>query len=108
VRPIIESIEQIVTLVKQPKPPGKKPFDITEYTDLVQEAAITSRELSLLLDALHEIVDDEQALVTLVDELVEAEQVIVRQAFWYILTLIAAFFVMLLIYRLVASRVVRT
>jgi len=106
-RPVIESVETIVALVKQPKPPGYKRFDITEYTELVGEAAITARELSLLLNALHEVVGDEQALTALVDELVAAEQVIVRQAFWYILALIAAFFAMLLVYRLLANRLIR-
>jgi len=106
VRPVVESIEHIVQLAKTPKP-GAKPFDITQYTELVREAEGTARELSLLLEALREVAADEQGLKALVGELVAAEQVIARQTFWYLLALIAAFFVMLLIYRVVASRVVR-
>ncbi|NCF15709.1 MAG: hypothetical protein GWP62_10400, partial [Gammaproteobacteria bacterium] len=106
-RPIIESIENIVALTKQPLAPGKRPFDITLYTELVGEAAITAGELSLLLEALREVAADEQGLKALVGELVAAEQIIVRQAFWYILALIAAFFIMLLVYRIVANRLIR-
>jgi hypothetical protein len=106
VRPVVESIEHIVQLAKTPKP-GAKPFDITQYTELVREAEGTAIELSLLLGALRELAADERGLKALVGELVVAQQVIVRQAFWYILALIAAFFVMLLIYRFIASRVVR-
>ena len=107
VRPIIESIENIVTLTKQPLAPGKRPFDITSYTELVGEAAITAGELSLLLEALREVAADEQGLKALIGELVAAEQIIVRQAFWYILALFAAFFIMLLVYRIVANRLIR-
>jgi len=106
-RPVIESIERAIELTKRPKPPGAHPFNITEYTELVREAEGTAQELSQLLDALGEVLRDEQGVTSLIDQIVAAEELIVRQAFWYILALIAAFFVMLLIYRLVASRLIR-
>ena len=106
-RPVIESIEQIVVLAKTPKP-GAKPFDITQYTELVQEAAVTAQELSLLLDALRAGVGDTKGLTNLVDDIVAAEETITRKAFWYILTLIFAFFAMLLVYRLIAHRLIST
>ena len=103
-RPIIESLERTVAVAKQ-RNPEARPFNITEYTELVERSAVTAAELTLMLDAIDSLLGENGNATGLVDSLVAAGQAAVKQIFWYAVALFIIFFVLLLAYRLIASRV---
>lgn len=102
-QPVLKSIEQIVTLSNE-QDPNSRPFDINEYRALVAEAAVTAGELRLLVQSVTEILGEESDAGPFLDALVDAERAVVRQAFWYVVALILIFFATLLVYRLIARR----
>jgi hypothetical protein len=103
-RPIIESLERTVAYAKQ-RNPDARPFNVTEYTELVERSAVTVIELRLMLDAIDSLLGENGDATAFIDSLVVAEQAAVKQIFWYAVALLVIFFVLLLVYRLIASRV---
>ncbi len=88
------------------KDPDAEPFDINEYRLMVEQAALTAAELRLLNQSITEVLANSQNLNPLVDALVEAERQIVGRFMLQMAGLILLFFVILLGYRVIASRVV--
>jgi hypothetical protein len=107
-QPVIESLEQIVVTAKTPNPnPNARPFNITEYTALVSEAAVTAAELRLLIQSVSDLLGGASDASPLVSAIVDAERAIADRVFLQIVALIVIFFVLLLAYRFVASRLFR-
>jgi hypothetical protein len=101
--PVLESLERTVVVAKT-RNPDSVPFNINEYTEIVAEAAVTAGELRLLLQSVSELVNDSQNGLPLVDAIVAAENSVVDRFVLQMAALIVFFFVMLLIYRVIAKR----
>ena len=103
--PVLESLERTVVTAKTPNTnPDARPFDISEYTALVSEAAVTSAELRLLIQSVSDLLGGASDASPLVGAIVEAERQIADRLFLQIVALIVIFFILLLAYRVVASR----
>jgi hypothetical protein len=106
--PVLESLEKAVVTAKTPNPnPNARPFNITEYTALVAQASVTAGELRLLIQSVSDLLGNASAASPLVAAIVEAEGVIADRLFLQLVALIVIFFVLLLVYRLVANRLFR-
>ena len=104
-QPVLESLENIVVTARTPNPnPDAEPFDISEYTALVSEAAVTSAELRLLIQSVSDLLGGASDASPLVGAIVEAERQIADRLFLQLMALIVIFFLLLLAYRVVASR----
>ncbi len=104
-QPVLESLERTLVIAKTPSPnPDARPFDISEYTALVSEAAVTSAELRLLIQSVSDLLGGASDASPLVGAIVEAERQIADRLFLQIAALIVIFFLLLLVYRVVASR----
>jgi hypothetical protein len=103
-RPVLESLERTVVAAKT-KNPDAKPFDVNEYRALVSESAVTAAELRLLVQSVSNLLSNDLSDASpLVAALVEAERTVVDRLFFQMLALIVIFFLALLGYRFVASR----
>jgi len=103
--PVLQSLERTVVAAKTPNPnPNARPFNVTEYTDLVGEAATTALELGRLVDRIDALMQGSEEIAPLVDAMVEAEHAIVDRAFMQAIALILIFFAALLGYRLLVRK----
>ena len=103
--PVLESLERTIVAAKTPNPnPDARPFNVTEYTDLVSESASTAVELRRLADTLNALVQNSAGISPLVETLVEAERRIVDRAFYQAIVLILIFFAALLCYRVLSRK----
>jgi hypothetical protein len=84
-----------------------EPLDMAEVRSLAQDAAGVASEFKSLADSLHAIITDLPQATAVLEELSAAQRSITNYAVGALLVLIAAFFVMLLAYRLVAARLLR-
>ena len=101
--PVLESLERMVTIAKS-KDPQSRPFDVNEYRALIAESTTASAELRLLVQAVSELLAGASDATPLVDALVEAEAAVADRVFFQLIALIVIFFVALLGYRIIASR----
>jgi hypothetical protein len=105
-RPIMESLERIVLSAKD-RSPDSRPFDINEYRALVAESAQTAAELRMLADSVDGILQNGEQLHALIDEIIEEEVEVVDRIFYLAIAFVFVFFALLLVYNLVAARIVR-
>jgi len=105
-QPALDSLERIMELSKV-KDPDSRPFDANEYKALVAESAVTAAELRLLVESATALLAGVSDARPLVDAIVEAEKTVGDRVFYQLVALIFIFFITLLIYRVVASRVLR-
>lgn len=104
-QPVLESLERTVVTAKTPNlNPNARPFDITEYTAMVSEAAVTAAELRLLIQSVKDLLAGSSDAAPLLGALVDAERAIVDRVFWQMVILIFIFFAALFVYRFIASR----
>jgi hypothetical protein len=108
-RPVLEELHEVLLVVERivtanEGAEASEPIDIAEYRALTAEAAATAVELRHLVDAIGRVVDDSPAVVSVIDELVLAEERIVNRMSIIIMLLIVFFFVCLLIYKYTAAR----
>jgi hypothetical protein len=106
VQPALDSLERIIELSKL-KDPDSRPFDVNEYKALVAESAVTAAELRLLVQSATALLAGISDARPLVDAIVEAEKTVGDRVFYQLVALIFIFFITLLIYRVVGSRVLR-
>ena len=83
---------------------GTDADDVADYQALTVEVAKAMTELRLTLGALGGVLDSSPALIAVVDQLVERESKMVNQLMLYAMLLILFFFVVLFVYRFVASK----
>jgi hypothetical protein len=101
--PVLESFERTLVVAKT-RDPDAAPFDINEYTEIVSEAAVTSAELRLLVQSISDLIDNASDGTPIITAIVDAETKIVDRFMIQMAVLIVFFFVMLLVYRMVAGR----
>jgi hypothetical protein len=101
--PVLESIERTVTIAKTPDPESR-PFDVNEYRALIAESTTAAAELRLLVQSFTELLASATETKPLLDALVDAENTVANRVFLQLVALIFIFFVALLGYRFVASR----
>jgi hypothetical protein len=105
-QPALDSLERIMELSKL-KDPDSRPFDVNEYRALVADSAVTAAELRLLVQSATALLAGVSDARPLVDAIVEAEKTVADRVFYQLVTLIFIFFITLLLYRVIASRVLR-
>jgi len=105
-QPVLDSLEHIMELSKV-KDPDSRPFDANEYKALVAESAVTAAELRLLVQSATELLAGVSDARPFVDAIVEAEKTVGDRVFYQLVALIFIFFATLLIYRMIANRVLR-
>jgi hypothetical protein len=104
-QPVLESLERTVVAAKTPNPnPDARPFNVTEYTAIVSEAAVTAAELRLLLQSVGDLLAGAPDIAPLMGAVVEAENAMVDRLFLQVVALIIIFFLALLGYRYIAAR----
>jgi len=105
-QPALDSLERIIELSKL-KDPDSRPFDVNEYRALVADSAVTAAELRLLVQSATALLAGVSDATPIVDAIVEAEKTVADRVFYQLVALIFIFFITLLIYRVIASRVLR-
>ena len=109
-RPVLEELHEILIVVERiaasRDPDGREsaPVDVEEYRALTAEAATTAVELRRLVDSIGGVVNDSPALITVLDEFVEAEERIVDRTAMLLMLLVLFFFVCLFVYRYATAR----
>jgi len=102
--PILESIERTVAMANADDATGR-PFDINEYTTMVNQSAATAVEMRLLVDSVSRLMAGVEDVSGLTDALIDVETALLDRFFLRMVGFLVIFFLILIASRFVWVRI---
>jgi len=101
--PILESIERTVAMANVDNP-DSRPFDINEYTAMVNQSAATAAEMRLLVESVTNLMTGVEDVSGLTDAMIEIETAMLDRFFLRMVGFLIIFFLILIASRFVWVR----
>ena len=103
--PVLESIERTVAMANADDVTGR-PFDINEYTAMVNQSAATAVEMRLMVDSVSGLMAGVEDVSGLTDALIDVETALLDRFFLRMVGFLVIFFLILIASRFVWIRMV--
>ena len=102
--PILESVERTVAMANVDNP-NSRPFDINEYTAMVNQSAATVAEMRLLVESVTNLMAGVEDVSGLTDAMIEIETAMLDRFFLRMVGFLVIFFLILIASRFVWVRI---